>query len=149
MSEEYKSPLNDQGIKCFNSAGMGTKLSSLLHISSAVVLAPNARQVVTSGQTGMREDLSYPSSLVEQFDLAFANVEASLAAAGVQGGFQAVYQMTSYHVGDLSGGEVDKAMDFVVEKYFGNNRPAWTGVGVNKLYGEAKIEITAYATLVN
>ncbi|KAJ5623677.1 hypothetical protein N7490_012282 [Penicillium lividum] len=74
MSEEYKSPLNSHGIRCFNSAGMGMKLSSLLHISSAVVLPPNTRQVVRYGQTGMREDLSYPSSLVEQFDLAFANV---------------------------------------------------------------------------
>ncbi|KAJ5748221.1 uncharacterized protein N7511_009917 [Penicillium nucicola] len=148
MSDEYKSPLNSRGIKCFNSAGMGTKLSTLLHISSAVVLPPNARQVVTSGQTGMREDLSYPPSLVEQFDLAFANVEASLAAAGVQDGFQAVHQMTSYHVGGLSGGEVDEAMEFVVGKYFGKNRPAWTGVGVSELYGEAKLEITAYATLV-
>ncbi|OGE54194.1 hypothetical protein PENARI_c006G07078 [Penicillium arizonense] len=149
MSEEYNSPLNTHGIKCFNSAGMGVKLSPLLHISSATVLPPNARLVVTSGQTGMLEDLSYPSSLVEQFDLAFANVEASLAAAGVQGGFRAVYQMTSYHVGGLSGGEVDEAMQFVVEKYFGENRPAWTGVGVAELYGEAKIEVTAYATLMN
>jgi enamine deaminase RidA (YjgF/YER057c/UK114 family) len=144
---EYKSPLNTHAIKCFNSAGMGEKLSPLLHISSATVLPANAHLVVTSGQTGMREDLSYPTSLVEQFDLAFANVEASLAAAGAQGGFGAVYQMTSYHVGGLSGSEVDEAMEFVVKKYLGQNRPAWTGVGVAELYGEAKIEVTAYATL--
>lgn len=149
MSEEYLSPLNAHGIKCFNSAGMGTKLSSLLYISSAVVLPINARQVVTSGQTGMREDLTYPSSMIEQYDLAFANVEASLKAAGVQGGFRAVYQMTSYHVGGLSGPEVDEAMEFAVKKYFGENRPTWTGVGVKELYGEAKIEVTAYATLVD
>ncbi|KAJ6085072.1 hypothetical protein N7499_004701 [Penicillium canescens] len=120
MSEEYNSPLNTHGIKCFNSAG-----------------------------TGMLEVLSYPSSLFEQFDLAFANVEASLAAAGVQGGLRAVYEMTSYYVGGLSGGEVDEAMQFVVERYFGENRPAWTGVWVAELYGEAKIEVTAYATLMN
>lgn len=135
------------GIRSFNSAGMGVKLSPLLHISSAVVLPPNACIVVTSGLTGMRDDLTYPSSMLEQFDLAFANVEASLAAAGVTCGFRAVYQLTSYHVGGVSGGETDAAMEHVIEKYFKNNRPAWTGVGVESLYGDAKIEITAYATL--
>ncbi|KAJ6067765.1 uncharacterized protein N7446_004802 [Penicillium canescens] len=91
MSEEYNSPLNTHGIKCFNSAGVGVKLSPPLAHLLRNCSPPNARLVVTSGQTGMLEDLSYPSSLVEQFDLAFANVEASLAAAGVQGGFRAVY----------------------------------------------------------
>jgi enamine deaminase RidA (YjgF/YER057c/UK114 family) len=143
---EYKGSLNSSGIKSFNSPGLGEKLSSLLHISSAVTIPANTCTVVTSGTTGYDEHMVYPKDLTEEIMNAFANVEAALAAAGVRDGFRSVYQMTSYHVTDFSDAGLE-AVNKAVEKYFGKNRPAWAGVGVASLYGGARIEITAWAAL--
>jgi enamine deaminase RidA (YjgF/YER057c/UK114 family) len=145
---EYLSPLNSHGIKCFNVPGLGEKLSDIFHISSAVVLPSNVRTVVTAGQTGYTADMKLPEDLTEQYVQAFQNVVESLAAAGVKDGFDSVYQMTSYHAGGLDE-KVDKALEVVIEKFFGKNRPAWAGVGVESLAGGAKVEIMAYAALRN
>lgn len=145
---EYSSPLNAHGVKCFNVPGLGEKLSNIFHISSAVILPSNVRTVVTAGQTGYTPDMTLPEDLTEQYVQAFQNVIDSLAAAGVKDGFNSVYQMTSYHVGALDEA-VDKALEVVIGKFFGKNRPAWAGVGVLSLAGGAKVEIMAYAVLPN
>jgi enamine deaminase RidA (YjgF/YER057c/UK114 family) len=142
---EYASPLNAFGLRCVNSSGLGERLSSLLHISGAVIIPPNASTVVTSGQTGYSTDMTYPSDLKEEVMNAFQNVEDQLTAAGVKNGFKSVYRMTSYHT-DM-GDAMLEALDAATEKYFGKNRPAWAGVGTTDLYGGARIEITAMAIL--
>lgn len=45
--------------------------------------------------------------------------------------------------------EVSEGLDAAVEKYFQGNRPAWTAIGVDSLYGGARIEITVSAALKN
>lgn len=142
---EYASPLNDYGLRCVNSSGLAERLSSLLHISGAIIIPPNSSTVVTSGQTGYSADMTYPSDLKEEVMNAFQSVEDQLLAAGVDGGFKCVYRMTSYHTG--MGDDMMEALDAATGKYFGENRPAWAGVGVSELYGRARIEITAMAVL--
>ncbi|KIM92608.1 hypothetical protein OIDMADRAFT_62413 [Oidiodendron maius Zn] len=143
---EYKTPLNAAGIKAYNVPGLGEKLSSLLHISSAIVLPPNARTVVTSGITGYDSSMNLPTDLTEEVMNAFNSVEASLAAAGVKGGLQSVYKLTTYHTSLED--DAMEALSAAVEKFFGENRPAWAGVGVGSLYGGARIEIVAEAVLL-
>lgn len=143
---EYKGTLGPYGIKNINAPGLGEKLSDLVHISSAVVIPANTTTVITSGQTGYTQDMVYPSDLKEQILLAFHNVEDALKAAGVSGGWKAVYQMTTYHAGGLTD-EVSEGLELAVEKYFQGNRPAWSGIGVEALYGGAKIEITVSAAM--
>lgn len=144
---EYESPLNTHGLRCVNSPGLGEKLSSLLHISGAIVIPPNASTAVTSGQTGYSADMTYPSDLKEEVMNAFQNVEDQLLAADVEDGFRSVYRMTTYHT--EMGDAMTKALEAATEKYFGKNRPAWAGVGVTELYGGARIEITAMAVLAS
>jgi enamine deaminase RidA (YjgF/YER057c/UK114 family) len=143
---EYKGTLGAFGIKNINAPGLGERLSDLLHISSAVVVPAHTATVVTSGQTGYTQDMVYPSDTKEQILLAFHNVEEALRAAGVQEGWKAVYQMTTYHANGLTD-EVSEALDAAVAKYFGGNRPAWTGIEVKSLYGGAIIEIAVSAAL--
>jgi enamine deaminase RidA (YjgF/YER057c/UK114 family) len=145
---EYKGSLNAVGIRSFNAPGLGERLSDLLHIASAVVIPASTRTVVTSGQTGYKPNMTYPEDLTEQIVTAFQNTVDSLAAAGVKDGFHSVYQMTTYHAGGL-GDDVAEALDVATKKFFGNNRPAWAGIGVETLYGGARIEITAWAALPN
>jgi enamine deaminase RidA (YjgF/YER057c/UK114 family) len=145
---EYKGTLGQFGIKNINAPGLGERLSDLLHISSAVIIPAATTTVMTSGHTGYTQDMEYPSDIMEQILLAFHNVEDALIAAGVKEGWKAVYQMTTYHAGGLTD-EVSEGLDAAVEKYFQGNRPAWTGIGVDSLYGGAKIEITVSAALKN
>lgn len=145
--EEYKGPLTALGLRTVNSPGLGSKLSSLLHISSAVIIPPNTTTVVTSGTTGYKSDMTYPSSISEEIELCFKNIEDALHAAGVKDGFKAVYSMKSFHVGSLDDEEMMEALDKTVGKYFQGNRPAWAGVGVASLYGGARIEVMVYAVL--
>lgn len=143
---EYAGPLKSTGIRCYNVPGLGEKISASFHISSAVVVPANTATVVTSGQTGYDADMKLPTDLTEEVINAFRNVESSLAAAGVKDGFRSVYQMTSYHTGGL-GPDMNAALDIAVPMFFQDNRPAWAGVGVDKLTDGARIEITAYAAL--
>jgi enamine deaminase RidA (YjgF/YER057c/UK114 family) len=145
--EEYKGPLTTLGLRTVNSLGLGSKLSSLLHISSAVIIPPNTTTVVTSGTTGYTNDMTYPDSIFEEIELCFKNVQDSLHAAGVKEGFEAVFSMKSFHVGSLDDEEMMEALGKTVEKYFKGNRPAWAGLGVASLYGGARIEIMVYAVL--
>lgn len=145
---EYKGTLGRFDIKNINAPGLGERLSDLLHLSSAVIIPANTTTVMTSGHTGFTQDMEYPSDVKEQILLAFHNVEDALIAAGVEGGWKAVYQMTSYHAGGLTD-EVSEGLDAAVEKYFQGNRPAWTAIGVDSLYGGARIEITVSAALKN
>lgn len=142
---EYATPLNSAGLNAYNVPGLGEKVSEHYHISSAIVIPPNASTVVTSGQVGFNADMTLPKDLLQEVLNTFQSVEDSLAAAGVKDGFQSVYRMTSYHVGMSE--ELDAALDVAIKKYFGTNRPAWTGVGVAALSEGARIEISVMAVL--
>lgn len=142
---EYKSPLNKYGLTCINTPGLGEKISSLFGVTSIIKIPPGATTFETCGHTGCDIDLNYPSSLGEEVLLAFENVDKTLKAAGVEDGWQAVYKMTSYHVGkiDDAGDALEKAMS----KYLGDNRPAWCGISVVALSGTARMEITVSAAI--
>lgn len=142
---EYATPLNNAGVKAFNVPGLGEKVSDQYNISSAIVIPPHVSTVVTSGQVGFNEDMTLPNDLLSEVLNTFQSVEDSLAAAGVKDGFQSVYRMTSYHVGMSE--ELDSALAVAIKKYFGTNRPAWTGVGVAALSEGARIEISVMAVL--
>lgn len=51
--------------------------------SQVVEIPPNSRQVVLSGQVGMRPDGTFPSDFEGQAEQAFENVVAGLAAVGM------------------------------------------------------------------
>jgi enamine deaminase RidA (YjgF/YER057c/UK114 family) len=140
---EYQGPLTKLGLKCINSPGLGEKLGALFGISSVVVIPPNATLFETCGHTGCSIDIEYPTSLKEEILQAFQNVENALLAAGVPGGWQAVYKMTTYHVGSLDA--AGEGLEAAMAKYLGNNRPAWCGVVVAGLTGPARLEITVSA----
>lgn len=143
---EYKGSLEKVGVKTINSPGLGEKLSDLLHISSAVVVPASSKIVITSGTTGYNANMEYPTDLNEQVLLAFENTEQALVAAGVKDGFRSVHQLTTYHAGGL-GDDAMAAVDAAVHKYFGTNRPAWAGIGIEALFGGARIEIVATASI--
>jgi len=141
---EYTSPLNKHGLRCFNAPGIGEVFGAAYHISSCISIPPTSNIYETCGITGFKsEKLDYPSDLTEEITKAFQNVEDALKAGGVEDGWKAVYKMTSYHVGDMESHE--KALEEVVGKYFGENRPAWAGVRVVELSGGARIELVVSA----
>jgi len=142
---EYPSPLSGHGLKFINSAGVGEKIASTYGVTGAIIIPSGTATVETCGQIGCNENLEYPTDLTEEVLLAFENAEKTLHAAGVKDGWQAVYKMTSYHVGDID--DYWGALEVAVEKYLGSHRPAWTGVGVVKLAGKTRIEIAVTAVL--
>lgn len=144
---EYKGPLTKLGLKCINTPGLGEKLSPLYGISSVIVIPPNATLFETAGHTGCDIDIAYPDSLKDEILQAFQNVENALLAAGVPGGWQAVYKMTTYHAGSLD--DAGEGLEAAMAKYLGDNRPAWCGVSVTGLSGPARIEITVSAAKGN
>lgn len=100
-----------------------------------------------SGQVGRDEDLRVVDGTEAQFVQAFENVKKVLSAAG--GTFDDVVEMITYHVtGSGLGALQEEACAFgqpastipflplfiqVKERYFTNQFPTWTGVGVTGL----------------
>ncbi|TVY29199.1 hypothetical protein LHYA1_G002720 [Lachnellula hyalina] len=144
---EYTGPLTSLGLRYINAPGIGEKLSPLYNISSVIVIPPTATVYETCGHTGCNIDIEYPEGLREEILLAFKNVENALLAAGVKQGWQAVYKMTTYHVGPIE--EHSAGLDEAIGHYLGANRPAWCGVCVASLTGPARLEITVSAAVVH
>ncbi len=93
-----------------------------------------------SGTVGLREDGTIPADTVDQFDLALANLDAALSAAG--GKPSDIVKVTVYltDIGDRA--RINPAR----ERFFGAHRPASTLVEVSKLVlPELKVEIEAEA----
>ncbi len=99
------------------------------HGYSAAVRSGNL--LFVSGQVGSREDGSTEPDFATQVDLAFQNLEAVLAAAGV--GFDDIIDVTTFHT--------DPEAQFgaimpVKDRFFPSPpHPTWTAVGVNWLAG--------------
>lgn len=87
--------------------------------------------VFLSGVTGCRPDGSVAADPETQFRDAFRHLEATLAAAGL--GFDAVVEMTTYHV------ELRRHLAaFVAAKddYVSAPYPAWSAIGISELITE-------------
>ena len=80
-----------------------------------------------AGQIGRDADLNVVENTEAQFAQAFENVKKVLEAAGA--GFDDVVEMVTYHV-DMR--DLQLFMQ-VKDRYFTNQVPAWTGIGVAAL----------------
>jgi reactive intermediate/imine deaminase len=95
-----------------------------------------------SGTVGVAADGSVPAGVVEQFEIAIANMDACLKAAGA--GAEHVVKVTVYLTDILD----RKKINPVRQRYFGTNRPASTLVEVSALVlPDLKVEIEAQAVL--
>jgi enamine deaminase RidA (YjgF/YER057c/UK114 family) len=119
----------------------GTRLiADQLRLSPGIV---SGTHVFLTGTTGSLPDGSMPGSADEQFRQAFRKIGAVLAEAGL--GFEAVVEMTSYHIGlrDHFDRFCTIRAEFLVPPY-----PAWTAVGVAELHRPgALVEIRVIAAL--
>lgn len=61
----------------------GQESSEQLHFSHAVIVPPNARTVIISGQVGILPDGTVPKELKDEYEEAFLNVERALRAVGL------------------------------------------------------------------
>lgn len=105
-----------------------------------VVRAGN--HIWVSGTVGMAADGSVPDGVVEQFDLAIRNLDASLKAAG--GGAEHVVKVTVF----LTDIDDRPLINPARQRYFGEHRPASTLVEVSALVlPKLKVEIEAQAVL--
>ncbi|MEM7056523.1 MAG: RidA family protein [Pseudomonadota bacterium] len=99
--------------------------------------------VFLTGMTGSRADGSMPSDLTEQFRHAFEKIGSVLREAGL--GFDAIVEMTSYHVGLR--GHFD-TFNKIRSEYVTEPFPAWTAVEVAGLRREgAVVEIRVVAQI--
>jgi enamine deaminase RidA (YjgF/YER057c/UK114 family) len=95
-----------------------------------------------SGTVGMASDGSIPGGVVEQFELAIANMDACLKAVGA--GAERVVKVTVY----LTDVADRQKINPIRQRYFGPHRPASTLVEVSALVLPAlKVEIEAQAVL--
>ncbi|HLB96247.1 MAG TPA: Rid family hydrolase [Acetobacteraceae bacterium] len=105
-----------------------------------VVKAGN--QIWVSGTVGIAADGSIPDGVVEQFEIAIANMDACLKAVGA--GAEHVVKVVVYLTDVDDRGKINP----VRQRYFGAHRPASTLVEVSALVApELKVEIEAQAVL--
>ncbi|MGC1309864.1 MAG: RidA family protein [Phormidesmis sp.] len=107
-----------------------------------------------SGQVGRDQDMQVVTDTEAQFVQAFENVKKVLSAAGAT--FDDVVEMVTYHVTDASSGQPPLTIPHlplfiqVKDRYFVNEFPTWTGVGVTGLSTAGLIvEIKCTAVLEN
>jgi enamine deaminase RidA (YjgF/YER057c/UK114 family) len=99
-------------------------------------------QVWVSGTVGIARDGTIPGGVVEQFDVALANLDACLRAAGA--GPQHVVKVTVFLTDVADRALINPAR----QRYFGPHRPASTLVEVSALVlPELKVEIEAQAVI--
>ena len=103
----------------------------------------SGNHVFLTGMTGSLPDGTMPETMEAQFHQAFEKIGAVLAQAGL--GFDAIVEMTSYHVGLRDHFELfcKVRSDYVSDPF-----PAWTAVEVAGLRREgAVVEIRVIAAL--
>ncbi|MEA2737849.1 MAG: 2-iminobutanoate/2-iminopropanoate deaminase [Acetobacteraceae bacterium] len=116
--------------------GQPEPVSHYCHVTKAGNL------VWVSGTVGVAADGSIPAGVVEQFELAIANMDACLKAVGA--GAEHVVKVTVY-LTDVSD---RKKINPIRQRYFGPHRPASTLVEVSALVlPELMVEIEAQAVL--
>jgi enamine deaminase RidA (YjgF/YER057c/UK114 family) len=95
--------------------------------SQGIETAPGMRMVAVAGQTGSKKDGSVPDGIGAQADLAWANVMAVLAEAGM--GPEDIIHYTSY----LVAGAKQEPYDEARLRHLGDARPASTKIFVSGL----------------
>lgn len=116
--------------------GQPEPVSHYCHVTKAGNL------IWVSGTVGMAADGSVPTDVVEQFELAIANMDRCLKAAGA--GAEHVVKVTVY----LTDVADRRKINPIRQRYFGPNRPASTLVEVSALVlPNLKVEIEAQAVL--
>ncbi|KAF2865446.1 Endoribonuclease L-PSP/chorismate mutase-like protein [Massariosphaeria phaeospora] len=127
--------------------GFGVRTAKEVHSSQAVRVAG---RIEISGQGGWnRLTEAIPSSIADEVDQAFANVEHALQQAG-GAGFSQVYKLRIYTTERDDGvGFMDILGEVVrnLKTYCPGHRPIMTGVQVARLYGDMRVEIEAVADL--
>ncbi|WP_428488933.1 RidA family protein [Rhodopila sp.] len=98
--------------------------------------------VWVSGTVGVSADGSVPDDVVEQFEIAIANLDTCLKSVGA--GAEHVVKVTVY----LTDVADRRKINPIRQRYFGTHRPASTLVEVSALVLPAlKVEIEAQAVL--
>jgi reactive intermediate/imine deaminase len=116
--------------------GQPEPVSHYCHVTKAGNL------VWVSGTVGVAADGSVPADVVEQFEIAIANMDACLKAVGA--GAEHVVKVTVY----LTDVADRQKINPIRQRYFGGHRPASTLVEVSALVLPAlKVEIEAQAVL--
>jgi 2-iminobutanoate/2-iminopropanoate deaminase len=116
--------------------GQPEPVSHYCHVTKAGNL------VWVSGTVGVAADGSVPADVVEQFEIAIANMDACLNAVGA--GAEHVVKVTVY----LTDVADRQKINPIRQRYFGGHRPASTLVEVSALVLPAlKVEIEAQAVL--
>ena len=111
----------------------------------AVVAAPG-RSVFLGGQIGARKDGTLPEDLVEQFDLACANVIEALTAAGGEPEHMVYMQIFATDVGEYAARmeEIGEAY----RKHFGKHYPAMALLATFELFEPgALVELVGTAVI--
>jgi enamine deaminase RidA (YjgF/YER057c/UK114 family) len=116
--------------------GQPEPVSHYCHVTKAGNL------IWVSGTVGMAADGSVPEGVVEQFEVAIANMDACLKAVGA--GAEHVVKVVVY----LTDIHDRRKINPIRQRYFGLHRPASTLVEVSALVSpELKVEIEAQAVL--
>ena len=116
--------------------GQPEPVSHYCHVTKA------ANLIWVSGSVGAAADGSVPESVVDQFEIAIANMDACLKAVGA--GAEHVVKVTVY----LTDVADRRKINPIRQRYFGAHRPASTLVEVSALVlPTLKVEIEAQAVL--
>jgi enamine deaminase RidA (YjgF/YER057c/UK114 family) len=116
--------------------GQAKPFSHYCHVTRAGNL------IWVSGTVGIAADGSIPASVVEQFEIAIANMDACLKAVGA--GAEHVVKVVVY----LTDVDDRAKINPIRQRYFGAHRPASTLVEVSALVlPELMVEIEAQAVL--
>ena len=108
--------------------------------SHTAIVQGGSELVFISGQVGMRDDGSIPSSFGEQVEIAFQNLQACLAAHGL--GVDAVVKLGVF----VLPGQDWELLRAARERHFGAHRPTSTSVFVPQLASpKFLVEIEAIA----
>ncbi|KAF2835340.1 YjgF-like protein [Patellaria atrata CBS 101060] len=129
-------------LQYFDYEGFGQRVKKDTHYSQAVRIGD---KIHCSGQGGWdRITEEIPSNLQKEIDQAFANVEFALKEAGGKG-WEQVYKVRGYFA------PIDmEAAGYVIEnlrKYCPNHQPLFTGIGVQGLAFNMRIELEVEAHL--
>ncbi len=116
--------------------GQPEPVSHYCHVTKA------GNMIWVSGTVGVAADGKVPDDVVAQFEIAIANMDTCLKAAGA--GAEHVVKVTVY----LTDIDDRKRINPIRQRYFGSHRPASTLVEVSALVlPELKVEIEAQAVL--
>jgi enamine deaminase RidA (YjgF/YER057c/UK114 family) len=116
--------------------GQPTPFSHYCHV------VKSGSQIWVAGTVGIAADGSIPEGVVEQFELAIANMDACLKAVGA--GAEHVVKVVVYLTDVADRAKINPTR----QRYFGAHRPASTLIEVSALVApELKVEIEAQAVL--